>query len=621
MRKIIIISGSVLVLANIFCTSSNCTAYDENSPEALKVIWVDSSVPVFSTKPVDAGSFESVLSVPRGTMLPMKFVITTDKNTSADVSLRMTGSNDNKTRFENAYNVYNILPVHVEANTSNNTEVGAPVIATMEPYIIAKAPFDIAEVLARDKSIKLKADFNNVVLVDIKIPRDCKPGVYSGDVVVKSKERVVSNKISFKVFDTVLPDDYSIESSHWLSLEPQDLKRTDLPTPWSPEHWNLIKKSAQTLHEFGDNVVTIDTIYGDAPMVKTIKTGQGQYEFNFSKFDKMVKLFLDAGYQRIETVALSGHWIDPGGNIYCWDSKTGEKEMLFSSGYTMKNLPAYEKKYKWPEYRDRFMLDYDYRAKADNFLSFIEIYFKQFYLHIEEKGWKDICSQQLLDEPRTVFDYAIFSTMARRTLPGVKISNAIHAYGVDDYEAFSDYLDMWVMEMGLITQPKSQEIIKQRKLVNKRTGIYILARPSKWPNRLLDRQLLDNRIQLWQIYMLNADYYIHWAANRYRGTDPYKHSIGPMGKLPRGVTSAKRGHPPGCNWIFYPGPEGLLPSMRAIIFREGLIDYTLLKMLSERKPERVKQILNSLVTSVESYSRDPAAYHEARTEILGLLEE
>ena len=61
--------------------------------------------------------------------------------------------------------------------------------------------------------------------------------------------------------------------------------------------------------------------------------------------------------------------------------------------------------------------------------------------------------------------------------------------------------------------------------------------------------------------------------------------------------------------------------MRAVIFREGLIDYTLLKMLSEKKPERAKQILTSLVKSVESYSRDPSDYHAARTDILDLLEE
>ncbi len=621
MRRKNIIFVSMLILAHIFCTSPYGAAYGENSSKALKVIWVDSSTPVFSTQPVEAVSTGSVLSIPRGAMLPLKFVIMSDKDTAVDVSLSCSGTDANNTKIEDAYRVYHVLPVHVEANTSNNVEVGAPVIPAMEPYIVGKAPFDITEVLVRGRRVELRVGVNNVVLIDIAIPPDCRPGVYTGDVVVKAKDTVTRKRISWKVSSVMMPADYSLEASHWLSLEPQDLIRTNVPDPWSAAHWDLIRSSAQTLHEFGDNVVTIDTIYGAAPMVKTLKTSAGQFEFDFSKFDKMVKLFLDAGYRRIETVAVSGHWIDPGGDIYCWDRHSGEREILFPRRYCLQNLPAYEKRYDWPEYRDRFMVDSDYRTKVDAFLSFIETYFQQFYRHVEEKGWKDLCSQQLLDEPRTVLDYAIFSTMARRTLPGVKISNAIHAYGVDDYEAFSDYLDMWVMEMALITQPKSQALIQQRRRKNKRTGIYILAGPTKWPNRLLDRHLLDNRIQPWQIYLLNADYYIHWAANRYRGTDPYQYSIGPMGPLPEGVTHTTRGHPPGCNWIFYPGDEGLRPSMRAVMFREGLIDYTLVKMLAEKNPPRAQQIVSRLLRHVTDYNRDPAAYHAARTEILEGLDQ
>ena len=42
------------------------------------------------------------------------------------------------------------------------------------------------------------------------------------------------------------------------------------------------------------------------------------------------------------------------------------------------------------------------------------------------------------------------------------------------------------------------------------------------------------------------------------------------------------GHPPGDNWFYYRSPEGLRPSIRIVSFREGLIDYALLKALGAR---------------------------------------
>ena len=107
--------------------------------------------------------------------------------------------------------------------------------------------------------------------------------------------------------------------------------------------------------------------------------------------------------------------------------------------------------------------------------------------------------------------------------------------------------------------------------------------------------------------MLNADGYLYWAVNMYRDADPYKSSVGP---LPNG--SQNPGHPPGDNWLFYPGEDGLRGSMRMVAFRDGLIDHHLLKLLEEHDPKLAHQITSRIVRSLLDYERKP--HHSAKQE-------
>ena len=53
-------------------------------------------------------------------------------------------------------------------------------------------------------------------------------------------------------------------------------------------------------------------------------------------------------------------------------------------------------------------------------------------------------------------------------------------------------------------------------------------------------------------YLYNTNGYLRWAANLYRGADPYTRSAGPIGE-----GGGYPCHPIGENWQFYPGPDGL----------------------------------------------------------------
>jgi len=72
--------------------------------------------------------------------------------------------------------------------------------------------------------------------------------------------------------------------------------------------------------------------------------------------------------------------------------------------------------------------------------------------------------------------------------------------------------------------------------------------------------------------------------------------------------------------MFYPGPDGLLGSMRMIAFRDGLLDHTLLSMLAEKDPESAERIATGIARDIIDYTRNASDFRKARREILELLD-
>lgn len=100
------------------------------------------------------------------------------------------------------------------------------------------------------------------------------------------------------------------------------------------------------------------------------------------------------------------------------------------------------------------------------------------------------------------------------------------------------------------------------------------------------------------------------------GTSGYvpKGSIGPVGY------GASYGHPPGDNWLYYPGPEGLRGSMRMLAFRDGLLDHALLMKLAQIDRDQADEIMNSIARSLTDYETIPIAFHNARKNLLVALD-
>jgi len=83
------------------------------------------------------------------------------------------------------------------------------------------------------------------------------------------------------------------------------------------------------------------------------------------------------------------------------------------------------------------------------------------------------------------------------------------------------------------------------------------------------------------------------------------------------VTSSKTGS------VFATSPKGeilrapILDSLKTM--RDGIMDYELLKMLSQKHPDKAKEICSQIVYSFDRYNTDIKVFREKRKMILKLL--
>ncbi len=148
---------------------------------------------------------------------------------------------------------------------------------------------------------------------------------------------------------------------------------------------------------------------------------------------------------------------------------------------------------------------------------------------------------------------------------------------------------------------------------------YVACEPkwnSPYQNILLFNDGTEARTMFWTMYKNGQTGFLYWredyypgvAANTYTMRDPF----------------SKTG--PGDGILIYPGAVygqiDPIPSIRMINMRDGVEDYELLAMLEEKYGEAVAmELVQNIVTSVVTFTRDDDKLYDVRTHLLQLLAE
>lgn len=560
---------------------------DELWGNVLNAHQVDILDRIYPDIPPQPMKFDKPRMVPRGGDIAFQFAVMHRSKKAIQAKMNVPKIKGLKARVK----TYELLHVPVESNNNGGirtTISSRPPEIWME-NIIRKAPFELAEVMVETDKFGLRQ--NNMhdvmykgLLVDIEIDKNAKLGIYNAVLNIETDNEKTAIPFQFEVSKIVIDDFPKLNNIYWFKANPKNLSNSsELPELWSKQHWQLIRNSAQTLRDFGQNTISISLMmHSDETVnfIQTIKKTDGTYDFDFSLFDKWFKTFREVGFINLEgECTFGGHKGGPQ-KVRAFDEKIGEYVQIF-----------------------------DHNSQIDQWLNFVGIFYKHLYAHLQQKGWAEYYVQAICDEPTNLELYIKAYNLTKEIMPGIRTKEAC---GNSDY---SNYIDIQVFNSTL-AKSSYQRLARQLRSEGKGVWFYHCASPyPPYPNRHLDEALTSSRLYPWLTYMLNADGYLFWAANNYRGANPYKSSIGP---LPGGVTNP--GHPPGDNWMYYPGPNGLRGSMRMIAFREGLLDHALLVMLEKESPDKVEHIVNDILHSPVDYQKDPISYHKARNELLNTLD-
>ncbi len=430
--------------------------------------------------------------------------------------------------------------------------------------------------------------------ISVPIPLNATPGVYKGTVAISGRSRgraVVKKSFYIKVYPVAVPGT-SLWITNWMSFAPGNLAYMNNGTPvetFSPLYWKLLEKFAVMAGSHGQNMYRIYPVW-----LTKYTLNNGQYDFDFSNFDKEVELFKKAGnLKRIEGGHLawrSGNWADP----YFVEVPVKEKKntdisspgasiVKESNGMHFVELPLSDPR------AERFLTQFLPALKG----------------HLQAKGWLDKYVQHIGDEPvdGNAASYKAISEYVKKYLPGVKILDAVTAS-----KSLSGSIDIWCPVLDLFGRDYSffEKLRKQGKEI----WFYTCVIPQgNYANRFIELPLVQTRILHWIDFKYHATGYLHWGFNFWSGFDnPLEETARHRGMLPGG----------DC-FIVYPGYHKLYSSIRLEAMRDGIYDYELLKMLQKKDADEAQAIVGSVVLNFDEYDSEVQYFRKMRKELLEAL--
>jgi len=202
----------------------------QKSNAILKIIQVDTLERVFPDVFPEPMEYEVPISVPRGGKVAFQFAVLSQEDAVCEMSVSSIRKTDG-TSFSGTAKLYELLPVHVEANNNGGSRTSVdskPPAEWMESFI-RKAPFDVAEVLVEADELQLKKDYYHAILVDVSVPSDARQGQYTGYFRLKTESESIETPFSFLVHKTIVPAEPLLEFTYWLQPAPENLTSDKAP--------------------------------------------------------------------------------------------------------------------------------------------------------------------------------------------------------------------------------------------------------------------------------------------------------------------------------------------------------------------------------------------------------
>ncbi len=415
----------------------------------------------------------------------------------------------------------------------------------------------------------------------IHVPPEAAPGVYRGSITVHSGTHELARApFRLRVVAASVPEERTLKVTNWFSLGDKLSRQFYAVPAFSPEWWTLVENVARVVADHRQNLILTPLMELVQPRIEA-----GEIRYDFGNFDRWVETFTRAG--AIGFIEGS-HLLDRAGS---YDSPL--------------QVPTFQP--YGDQIRRQVLPPDDSRVEP-----FLVGFLSSLNAHLEEKRWKPIYFQHILDEPHgaELSYYAKFAELVHRCLPGVLTLDAVDAARMP--EELKKDCDLWVPQLGMFDD--QMDLIRQRIQSGHEVWYYTCLFPNKrYLNRLMDYPLLKVRLLHWLNFRYNLTGFLHWGGN-YWTPEPMKDTQ-PV------IDNNTELLPPGDAFILYPdrANKSVRSSIRLEVMREGIEDYEMLCALRIKNPAEAERLASAMVSSFTDYVRDLAVFRKIERSLLKSL--
>jgi len=427
-----------------------------------------------------------------------------------------------------------------------------------------------------NQPITLQPGLAQAFYISVAVPEQAKAGAYPVNISINTGSETLQKSFLINVYNVKL-EKQTLKIANWYTFEPQYLPQMNNGAEvelYSELYWKLLKVLAEKMAAYGSNVALA------SPLDLAIYQKKGdQYTFDFSRFDRTVETFKNAGV----TAMLEGAWIG-------WRTKGWTSDFIVlvpepqPDTTTFLRLPIQ-----------------DPRAK-----NFYAQFFKALVPHLKKKGWWDTYYQHIADEPieENKQSYIDIASYIKSLVPDIRIVDACHTTDL------AQTIHLWVPQLDFFG--KDYAFYQERKKAGDEVWFYTcLAPKGNYANRFIDLPLIKTRLLHWINYKYQVEGYLHWGFNWWND-EPFMESTN---------TNDEGGNflPAGDGWIVYPGYHKLYSSIRLEAMRDGINDNTLLRMLEAKDPVLAKKVIDGIIYKFDWYDTSIRHFRKIRKEILVAL--
>lgn len=408
----------------------------------------------------------------------------------------------------------------------------------------------VTDLIDERVSTHILKDIVQPVWLTIDIPKNSSTGQYKGKIIINA-DRKYELSLEINVIDHVLPapEEWAFDLDLWQS--PAAIARIHHVPLWSGEHFNLMRPYFNTLAKAGQKNITTSIInepwghqtFDDCPsLIKWIKKKNGNWEYDYSLFDKYVEFVMSCGINK---------------RINC---------------YTM--IP-------WSEsflYHDE-MLGRDttiiLKTKSEGYKEFWKTMLIDFTQHLKDRNWFNITSISVDERP--LEDMKVAINILKEIDSNWKISLA----GAYHPEIENDIFDYSIASKSLF---KAKSLAKRKK-AGKPSTFYTCC-VEKYPNGFTFSPPAEHVWLGWYAAAKGFTGYLRWAYNSW--------------PLNPSEDSRYTAWPGGDTYQIYPGPK---TSIRFEKLIEGVQDFEKIRILKDlySKQNRMRELkqLNQQLSTFE----------------------